>query len=233
LAAATASFLRALASNGGYEALDNDTKHLGEIFRGEATITDDSSGAEAQMQVLIDGEPVVWDTTVDGKTWPIDRQLMSALRAVRTELEHADKPRKASALARIEVLAPSVRELLAWVRSAWDVHVAAPPSLFRIRTAPLPAARHDFVAALQPTYAADFERPASARATNQQRSGQAAPQKRSGAASTAADQPKRPKRNDPLAPLFAGGGARSSVRDAAFPYRYPSSLLPVGAVVFG
>ena len=209
--------------------MDADTKHLGALFRGEVTGEAATLGTAEPLKVLIDGQPVVWDRRVDGRRWPKERQLMSSVRAVRAELEHSEKARKHYTLARISALEPCIRALLAWLRLAFNEDVPElPPPVFRITTTRLPAGRVDFASTLHPTFEADVSKPSSQRATSLQKSSQAstpAAVKRAGEATAAAEAAKR-RRSDPLAPLFAGGGARSS----AHAFTYPVLSLPPAAV---
>ncbi len=110
-----------------------------------------------------------------------------------------------------------------------------PPPVFRITTTRLPAGRVDFASALQPTFERDFSKPASQRAHSMQKSSQAstaAAVKRAGAATTADEVAKRTRRNDPLAPLFAGGGARSSAHAFTYPVFRCRLLQGLGEQMF-
>jgi hypothetical protein len=209
--------------------LHDDTKRLGALFRGEVNGVPTTLGTADPLKVFVDGQPVVWDRHVEGRHWPRDRQLMSSFRALRTELEHSEKARKLNTLARISALEPCIRALLAWVRLAFNEdEPELPPPVFRITTTRLPAGRVDFASTLHPTFEADVSKPSSQRATSLQKSSQAstlAAVKRAGEATAAAEAAKR-RRNDPLAPLFAGGGARSS----AHAFTYPVLSLPPAAV---
>ena len=202
--------------------MDADAKRLGALFRGEVIGEPTTLGTDDPLKVFIDGEPVVWDRFVEGRHWPRDRQLMSAFRAVRTEMEHSEKARKLNTLARISALEPCIRALLEWVRLAFNEDdPELPPPVFRITTERVPANRVGFASTLQPTFEASFSKPASLRATSlQQKSSKAntpAAVKRAGAATAADEAAKRTRRDDPLAPVSAGGGARSSAHALTYP----------------
>jgi hypothetical protein len=202
--------------------LHADTKRLGALFRGEVNGDLATLGTADPLQVFIDAQPVVWDRHVEGRHWPRERQLMSSLRALRTELEHSEKPRRLDTLARISALEPCIRALLAWLRLAFneDEPELVPP-VFRITTERVPANRVGFASTLHPTFEGNLSKPSSQRATSlQQKSSKAstaAAVKRAGAATAADEVAKRTRRNDPLAPLFAGGGARSSAHASTYP----------------
>ena len=102
---------------------------LAQVYRGEVSIVSVPDGPARQLQVVLNGKPVFWQASNKvGRSldWTLHSMLMSALRALRKELDTVDGQRASAELfATAEALYPLV---WSWLHSIFEggEHEAAP-----------------------------------------------------------------------------------------------------------
>jgi hypothetical protein len=118
------------------------------VFRGEVSVEYAPGELPRQLQVVLNGKPVLWQASNKGGRpldWPLHAMLLSALRALRKELEGTDAQKASAELfAAAEGLYPHVES---WLDSLFadGKHDAAP--MLTLDTRGLVAARRSIHAA--------------------------------------------------------------------------------------
>jgi hypothetical protein len=120
------------------------------VFRGEVSVEYAPGELPRQLQVVLNGKPVLWQASNKGGRpldWPLHAMLLSALRALRKELEGTDAQKASAELfAAAEGLYPHVES---WLDSLFadGKHDAAP--MLTLDTRGLVAARRSIHAAFR------------------------------------------------------------------------------------